>query len=185
MRRASVLWETFVMRFEEVLPRYRGRRLTASEAGEMLGVSERQFRRLCARYEEEGCAGLVDRRLGRASPRRVGAAEGAALCRLYRERYHGSNVKHFHEQLQRHHGYRLSYTFTRLALQRHGEVPVGRRRGPHRQRRPRRPLIGMMLHQDGSRHEWIPGLGRQLDLIVTMDDATSTIYSAFLVEEEG
>lgn len=183
MRRSVVLWEAYVMRFEEVLSRYRRRRLTASEAGEVLGVSERQFRRLCTRYEDEGAAGLIDRRVGRVSGRRVSAVEVSAMCRLYREQYHGFNVKHFHEHLQRDHGYRLSYTFTRLALQRDGAVATGRRRGPHRQRRPRRPMIGMLLHQDGSRHEWLPG--SLVDLIVTMDDATGTIYSAFLVEEEG
>lgn len=59
------------------------------------------------------------------------------------------------------------------------------RHGVHRRKRERRPLPGMMLHQDGSPHRWIPGLPQDLDLIVTMDDATGEIYSAFLVEEEG
>ena len=183
MRRTRMLWESFVMRFEEILSRYRKQRLTASEAGELLGMSERHFRRLRGRYEEEGAAGLADRRLGRASPRRVPAATVSAMCALYRERYRGFNAKHFHEHLQRHHDYKLSYSFTRLALQSAGEIKKTKRRGGHRQRRPRRPCVGMMVHQDGSRHEWLPG--RTIDLIVTMDDATNEIYSAFLVEEEG
>ena len=58
------------------------------------------------------------------------------------------------------------------------------RRGAHRRKRPRRPLPGMMLHQDGSRHAWLAGQPA-MDLIVTMDDATSEIYSAFLAPEEG
>jgi LmbE family N-acetylglucosaminyl deacetylase len=178
-----MLWESFVMRFEEVLSRYRRQRLTATEAGELLGVSERHFRRLCGRYEEEGVGGLADRRLGRVSPRRAPAATVSAMCELYRDRYRGFNAKHFHEHLQRHHDYKLSYTFTRLALQSAGELEKTKRRGGHRQRRPRRPCVGMMVHQDGSRHEWLPGF--MLDLIVTMDDATNEIYSAFLVEEEG
>jgi transposase len=185
MRRTPVLWETYVMRFEEVLSRYRRRRLTASEAGELLGMSERHFRRLGERYEEEGAAGLADRRLGKPSPQRTPAATVASMLALYRDRYRGFNSKHFHEHLQRHHGYKLSYTFVRLALQGAGEIKPRRGRGGHRQRRPRRPVVGMMLHQDGSSHEWIIGLGRRLDLIITLDDATSAIYAAFLVEEEG
>jgi hypothetical protein len=180
-----MLWENFVMRFEEAFSRHGKRWLTATEAGELLGISERHFRRLCGRYEEDGPAGLSDRRLGKPSPRRTPAAEVAAMCALYRSRYQGFNAKHFHEHLQRRHGYKLSYTFTRLALQRAGEIKRTRQRGGHRQRRPRRPLVGMMLHQDGSKHRWLPGIEEDLDLIVTMDDATNTIYSAFLVEEEG
>src|SRR6516162_9521704 len=59
------------------------------------------------------------------------------------------------------------------------------RRGAHRKKRVRRPLPGMLLFQDASKHRWIAALGRDLDLVVTMDDATGAIYSAFLVEEEG
>jgi Helix-turn-helix domain len=185
MRRTRMLWEVFVRRFEETYEQYRKGRLTGEEAGELLGLSGRQFRRLRRRYDEDGAAGLSDRRLGKASSRRRPAAEVAAMCALYRSRYQGFNAQHFHEHLERHHGYKLSYTFTRLALQRAGEITPTKQRGGHRQRRPRRPMVGMMLHQDGSPHRWIPALKRSFDLIVTMDDATSEIYSAFLVEEEG
>jgi hypothetical protein len=79
---------------------------------------------------------------------------------LYEERYRGFTVKHFHEQLPKRHHYKLGYTATRLALQRAGLD--GRRRGaPHRKKRPRRPMIGMMLHQDASRFGWLPGDDRQ------------------------
>lgn len=185
MRRKTKLWEVFVTRFEEAYVQYRKRRLTGEEAGELLGMSGRHFRRLRRRYDEDGPSGLADRRLGKPSSRRRPAAEVAALCALYRSCYQGFNAQHFHEHLERHHGYKLSYTFTRLALQRAGEITPTKRRGGHRQRRPRRPMVGMMLHQDGSPHRWIPALERSFDLIVTMDDATSEIYSAFLVEEEG
>ena len=56
-------------------------------------------------------------------------------------------------------------------------------RGKHRRRRERAPLPGMLLHQDGSRHEWVPG--KWWDLIVTMDDATGEHYSMFFCQEEG
>ena len=104
---------------------------------------------------------------------------------LYEERYGGFTVKHFHEQLVKRHHYKLGYTVTRLSLQGAGLVKPAPRRSAHRQKRPRRPMVGMMLHQDASRFAWLPGDERQYDLVVTLDDATSAIYSAFLVAEEG
>ena len=186
MRRASALWEVFVLRFEEAMERYRKRRLTADEAGEILGMSGRHFRRLLVRYEEEGSDGLRDRRLGKLSPRRAPAAELSRMQILYQERYRDFTVKHFHEQLQKRHNYKLGYTVTRLALQGAGLVAKEKRRGgTHRKKRERRPLPGMLLFQDGSTHRWIGALDRDVDLIVTLDDATGAIYSAILVEEEG
>jgi hypothetical protein len=186
MRRASALWEVFVLRFEEALERYRKRRLTAEEAGELLGMSGRHFRRLAVRYEEDGEAGLRDRRLGKVSPRRAPLAELTRMQILYQERYRDFTVKHFHEQLVKRHNYKLSYTVTRLALQGAGLVrPQKRRGGTHRKKRERRPLPGMLLFQDGSTHRWIGALDHDLDLVVTLDDATGAIYSALLVEEEG
>jgi hypothetical protein len=185
MRRASMLWEVFVVRFEEALERYRQRRLTADEAGELLGMSGRNFRRYAVRFDEEGVAGLRDQRLGKVSPRRAPARELARMQRLYRERYRDFTVKHFHEQLQKRHNYVLGYTVTRLSLQAAGLVAKTQRGGRHRKKRERRPLPGMLLFQDGSTHRWIPRLGHDLDLIVTLDDATGAICSAFFVAEEG
>lgn len=105
---------------------------------------------------------------------------------LYQQRYRDFTVKHFHEQLVKRHDYKLSYTVTRLALQSVGLVlPQKRRGGSHRQKRERRPLPGMLLFQDGSTHRWIGACDHDLDLVVTLDDATGAIYSAVLVEEEG
>jgi len=104
---------------------------------------------------------------------------------LYREVYADFTVKHFHEQLVRRHNYKLGYTVTRLSLQAAGLVRPAPRRSAHRKKRPRRPMVGMMLHQDASRFAWLPGDERQYDLVVTLDDATSAVYSGFLVEEEG
>jgi len=186
MRRASALWEVFVLRFEEALERYRKRRLTAEEAGDILGMSGRHFRRLLLRYEEDGPEGLRDRRLGKVSPRRAPLAELTRMQILYQERYRDFTVKHFHEQLVKRHNYKLSYTVTRLALHGAGLVrPQKRRGGTHRKKRERRPLPGMLLFQDGSTHRWIGALDHELDLVVTLDDATGAIYSAILVEEEG
>lgn len=185
MRRTAMLWEVFVSRFAEAFEQYKRRRLTGEEAGELLGMSERHFRRLCVRYEEDGIEGLRDRRIGKVSPRRAPARELERMHDLYRERYSDFTVKHFHEQLVQRHGYKLCYTVTRLSLQAAGLVTKAKRRGAHRKKRLRRPLPGMLLFQDGSTHRWIAALGRDLDLVVTLDDATGAIYSAILVEQEG
>lgn len=184
MGRARALWDIRVMRFEEVLSRHERGELTQEEAGEYLGMSGRTFRRWRSRYGEEGASGLADRRLDGGSARRAPASELARMRALYEEMYGGFTVKHFHEKLRRHHGYTLGYTVTRLALQAAGLVRVAPRRGAHRRKRPRRPMVGMMLHQDASRHAWLAG-HPPLDLVVTLDDATSEIYSAFLIDEEG
>jgi transposase len=183
MTRATVLQEVRQMRFEELYARRQQRILTMAEAGEMLGVTERTFRRWSGRYDTEGVEGLQDRRLGRPSGRAVPVDEALRMVTLYETRYTGWTVKHFHERWQTEHGGTRSYSWTKKTLQAAGHVARAPRRGAHRKKRPRKPLPGMMLHQDGSTHEWVPGC--QWDLIVTLDDATTEIYSAFFVEEEG
>ena len=183
MTRAIVLQEVRQMRFEELYARRQRRDLTMAEAAEMLGVTERTFRRWRTRYETEGIEGLEDRRLGQASARAVPVDEALQMVTLYESQYTGWTVKHFYERWQAEHGGQRSYTWTKNRLQIAGHVVRAPRRGAHRKKRPRKPLPGMMLHQDGSTHEWVPGC--QWDLIVTMDDATSNLYSAFFVEEEG
>jgi transposase len=173
------------MRFEGLLDRHERGELSQLEAAEMLGISERSFRRWRDRLREEGGPGLADRRLGKPSGRRAGVAEIARMLELYQGSYKDFTVKHFHEQLMKRHGYKLGYTVTKVHLHRAGLVKPAVKRSAHRKKRPRRSMIGMMLHQDASRHAWLPGDGRQYDLVVTLDDATSAIYSAFLVEEEG
>jgi transposase len=173
-----------MQKFRDVLSRWERKELSAMEAGELLGCSERQFRRYRHRYEEEGLAGLADKRLGKVSERRVPVDEVAWMLDEYRTHHMGWNVKHFHEHLQQRHGFGWGYSWTKAELHTAGLVERAKRRGAHRRKRPRKPCEGMMLHQDGSPYAWLAGQP-DLDLIVTMDDATSTIYSAFLVEEEG
>ena len=172
------------MRFEDVLGRSERSELSQQEAAELLGISERTFRRWRDRYQEAGPAGLEDRRLG-VSPRRAPVREIERMLGLYREQYRGFTAQHFHEQLVKRHGYKLGYTVTKLHLQRAGLMQPATKRSAHRKKRPRRPMVGMLLHQDASMHAWFPGDARKHDLVVTLDDATSAIYSAFLVEEEG
>ena len=172
------------MKVQEVILRAMAKRITWWQAAEILGISVRQMRRWRWRYEQHGYDGLLDRRRGRPSERRVPLATVETVLALYRERYFDLNVRHFHEKLREQHGSGLSYTWVKLALQGAGLVKKRRQRGPHRQRRPRRPLPGMLLHIDGSRHRWFFD-DRWYDLLVVLDDASSEIYYAQLVEQES
>ncbi len=172
-----------LMKFEEIYERTTTRVLSQSEAASILGVSERTFRRWRDRYEVSGAEGLYDRRLGRPSGRRVPVDTVMEILALFDTRYWDFTAKHFWEKLVSEHGFSHSYNWVRITLQAHGRIRPAPRRGAHRRKRERRALPGMMLHQDGSSHQWVPGLC--WDLIVTMDDATSDIYSAHFVAEEG
>ena len=171
------------MRFEEAYEGWEKGRLTQEEAALLLGVSDRTFRRYLVRYEEKGMEGLIDQRLGQVSHRCAPVDEVMALADLYSRRYRGFSVKHFYSWYRRAHGGMRSYTWVKNRLQERELVSKAPRKGAHRKRRPRAPYTGMMLHQDGSRHEWVAG--KFWDLIVTMDDATGEHYSMFFVEEEG
>ena len=172
------------MKVQEVILRAMAKKLTWWQAAEIIGISDRSMRRWHERYEEHGYDGLFDRRRGQPSPKRVPLATVEQVLGLYRDRYFDLNVQHFHEKLKAQHGIRLSYTWVKAALQGAGLVARGRKRGVHRKRRPRRPLPGMLLHIDGSRHRWFQD-ERWYDLIVILDDASSEIYYAQLVEEES
>jgi hypothetical protein len=171
------------MKFEELYARTRSRRLSQAQAAEILGISERSFRRWRDRYEADGAEGLHDRRLGRVSGNRVGVDTVMEILALFDTRYWDFTARHFYDKLVGCHDFKRSYNWVRLTLQAHGRIKPAPRRGAHRRKRPRRPVVGMMLHQDGSRHQWVDG--EWWDLIVTMEDATNEIYSAFFVAEEG
>ena len=183
MTRTQVLQEIRRMRFAEAYGGWQERRLSQEEAARLLGVCERTFRRYVDRYEDEGLDGLADKRLGQVSARRAPVDEVVRTEALYRERYDGWNVKHFHSFYRREHAGTRSYTWVKNTLQRAGLVAKAPARGRHRRRRERAPVPGMMLHQDGSTHPWVPG--QLWDLIITLDDATSEHYSMFFVEQEG
>ena len=107
------------MRSEEVYDRWEEHRLTQQEATHLLGVSERQFRRQCRRYETDGLEGLIDLRLGQISGRRAPVDEVLCLVNQYRDRYIGWSVKHFYSKYCERKEAR-SYNFVRLALQQAG-----------------------------------------------------------------
>src|SRR6202050_33759 len=172
------------MKVQDVMLQAMAKKITWWQAAEILGISDRHMRRWRERYVEQGYNGLLDRRRGQPSRRRVPVATVEKVFALYREKYFDLNVQHFHEKLQAEHGIELRYTWGKQALQGAGLVARGRKRGAHRKRRERRPLPGMLLHIDGSRHQWFQD-ERWHDLIVILDDATSEIYYAQLVEEES
>ena len=173
-----------MMKVQEVILRAMAKKITWWQAAEILGMSDRNMRRLHWRYREHGYDGLLDRRVGKPSPKRVPLAVVEQVLGLYQEKYYDLNVRHFHEKLRERHEIRLSYTWVKKALQGAGLVRRERKRGLHRRRRERRPLPGMLLHIDGSRHRWFQD-DRWYDLLVILDDASSEIYYAQLVEEES
>lgn len=173
------------MKIQEVILRAASKQILWTEAADIIGVSYRTMKRWKVRYEINGYDGIFDRRMKRPSPKRAPFQEVQTILELYRNTYQGFNVTHFHEKLQEHHGIDRGYTFVKTLLQTAGLVEKSRSRGKHRRRRPRRPLVGMMLHLDGSPHEWIPHLpGQFFDLLVLMDDATNEIYEILLADEE-
>jgi len=182
MRRTQLLQEIRKMNFENALTLWTEDRLTQAEAARLLGVCERTFRRYVLRYEDSGLDGLIDKRLAQASARKAPVDEVMALCDRYRSRHIGWNVRHFYVWYRKGGG-RRSYTWVKNQLQATRLVPKAAKRGAHRKLRERAALPGMILHQDGSTHQWVPG--QVWDLIVTMDDATNEHYSMFFVDQEG
>ena len=172
-----------VMRVQDVMLQATARKITWWQAAEILGISVRTMRRWKAKYEKKGMRVLFDGRKGKRNWRKVEAKEVEAVVSLYREQYHDFNVLHFHEKLTQEHGIHFSYTWVKNVLQGAGLVKKSRSSPKHRKRRSRKPLPGMMLHIDGSHHQWFQD-DRWYDLIVVLDDATSEIYYAQLVEDE-
>ena len=173
------------MKVQEVFTRAMSGQISWLDAAEILRWSPRTVRRWRWRYEQFGYSGLYDRRQKRPSPKRVPMKAAEKVLRLYREKYSGYNVKHFHEKLREDHEIKLSYQWVKVALQTAGLVPKGTRQEKHRLRRERRPLKGMMIFVDGSTHHWLPGSKFRQDLILFLDDADNEVYTAYLADEEG
>ena len=173
-----------MMKLQDVLLKAMAKKITWWAAAEIIGVSDRTMRRWRERFEKKGYDGLMDQRKGKPASHRVELKTVEEVLRLYREEYNDFNVRHFHEKLGAKHGIALSYTWVYKALMGAGLVGQRKKRAPHRRRRERRPLPGMLLHIDGSKHRWFQD-DRWYDLIVILDDATSEIYYAQLVEEES
>src|SRR5262252_7336442 len=171
------------MKVQEVIMRALAGQLTWIQAAEILGCSPRTIRRLRWRWERVGYDGLFDRRRHTPSPKRAPVAEVQRVLTLYRDRYQGFNVRHFHQLARREHGVRFCYAFVKKALQTAGLVARQRARGRHRRRREPRPCFGELLHLDGSRHHWLARVPEQwFTLLVVVDDAKKRILHAELWE---
>ncbi len=171
------------MKVQEVILRAISGQIHWIQAAEILGISDRQMRRWKWRYEKHGYDGLYDRRRKIPSPKRVPLETVEKVLRLYREKYFDFNMSHFYDKLRKEHNIKLSYNWIRLALQGAGLVERRQRRSPHRKRRARKPLIGMMLHMDGSPHDWF-GNGLEYDIVTISDDANNELYGIELADEE-
>lgn len=177
-------WER-TMKIQQVFSKAYYRTITWKEAAKILDVDPRTIRRWKNTVDDDGYQALLDRRRRAPSPKRAPENIRYMVTKLYRTQYHEWNVKHFHEQLKKK-GIRYSYTWTKDLLRKEGLVDKITERDKHRKKRPRKPMIGMMLHTDGSDHEWIPDLkGQRFCLIPVLDDATSEVYAAELFLEEG
>ena len=183
MSTTKLLQEIRRMKFKEAYELRSEKRITVEEAARMLCMSERNLRRYIERYEEEDIDGLNDKRLARAAHNAAPVDEVFRLTELYRKDYVGYSSSHFYDKYKQRHKGSRSYNWVRLTLQKKGIINKSKKKGSHKRKRPRQPMSGMMIHQDASTHQWIEG--GYWDLVVTMDDATNEIYSAFFVEQEG
>jgi len=169
------------MKVQDVILRAMSGELSWLQAADILGMHPRSLRRWRARLQRVGYDGLLDRRRQRPSPRLAPFEEVERILRLYRERYAGFNVRHFHQLVRRDEHVSLSYSFVKTALQRAGLVAKRRARGRHRRRREPRPCFGELLHIDGSPHAWLALCPDQRQtLIAVLDDATKRLLYAQL-----
>lgn len=185
MSYSDAAWER-AMTVQEVMLKALSGELHWFRAADILGWSPRTLRRWRERYETHGYIDLVDKRRHRPSIRRVAAPKVERLLRLYRERYQGFNVRHFHQIARREHSVTVSYSFLKDTLQAAGLVKKHRARGRHRRRREPRACFGELLHLDGSVHAWFT-----LDpearpcLIAVSDDATKRVLQAAFYPSES
>src|SRR5213593_1509799 len=174
------------MKVRDVIARAVSHEYTWLQAAEIIGVTPRTIRRWKARYERSGYDGLMDRRRGVPSPRRVPLVEVERVLCLYREKYRGFNGRHFHQTIRREHGVRLSYSFVKKALQAAGLMRKYRPRGRHRLRREPRACFGEVLHLDGSLHVWLALRPHEKQtLVAVVDDATKQLLHAQLFDGES
>ena len=171
------------MKVQEVILRAMSRKILWCEAAQILGISDRHMRRIRRMYETHGYNGLYDRRKKKPSPKRVPLEVAEKVLRLYRDKYFDFNMSHFYDKLGKEHNIQLSYNWVRLALEGAGLAKKRKRGGKHRKRRARKPLTGMMLHMDGSPHDWF-GDESEYDIVVILDDANNELYDIAIVDEE-
>lgn len=171
---------------KEILRKALAGEMTWVMAAEVLRLSPRQVRRIRTRFAAQGEAGLIDLRLGKKNGRALAPHWKDRISELYRSQYADFSALHFFEKLTSVHRIQAaSYTTVKNLLQSQGLLERNARRARHRKRRERRPMAGMLIHLDGSTHAWLGEERPNLDLLVMLDDATSEVYSAEFVAQEG
>lgn len=166
-----------------VIRQVMGQALRQREAGELLGLTTRQVRRLMQRVRLEGEAGLVHRSRGRPSNRRYPAALQARVLRLYGRYYGDFGPTLAAEQLAERHGLTLSAETVRRWLRAAGVTHFQRRARPHRTWRARQAHVGALLQMDGSHHAWFEDRGPACVLMAYIDDASSRVAARFYAYE--
>lgn len=157
MQHAPISWSCYVLenqkaRFQEAYEGWSAGRLTQAEAALFLSQCERSFRRHIEPFKTDGLGGLLDKRLSQISKRRASAAETDHVEQLYKSRFAGWNVAHFHSKYKPQLAGTRRYSWIKSVLQGAGVVKSTKRRGKHRIKLERMPLAGMMIHQDASTH---------------------------------
>ena len=159
--------------------------LPRAHAAELLGISERQVRRVLAAYRRDGAAALVHGNRGRKPRNAVPEDVAAATVILASEKYAGFNHSHLTEVLAEREGIQLSRQTVSRLLNRSGLASARQHRPPkHRVRRERMPQEGMLLQVDGSHHRWLEDRGPRFVLLLAVDDATGTVANALFRPEE-
>ena len=154
-------------------------RLTQARAGELLGLSERQVRRLVKRYRQQGDAGLIHRSRGRPSNRRLPTKLRAQAMKRMRKAYQGFGPTLAAEKLAERDGLVVSRETLRRWMIEEAIWKPRRRRAQHRQRRLRKECCGEMVQMDTSVHEWFEGRGESAVLVNMIDDATGRVFMRF------
>jgi transposase len=187
MKEGSVTLTTEEQRRLMVLNQVGSGLLSSQQAAALLGMSERQLRRLRRAYEEGGARAVAHGNRGRQPTNAVDSAIREQVVSLATGRYQGFNQQHLTEMLAEHEQIDLSRPTVHRILKAAGVVSPRRRRSPKaRRRRDRFPREGMLLQIDASPHDWLEDRGPRLSLVGAIDDATGIVpWACFRVQEDA
>ncbi len=184
VREDKVFMSVKELRQVHVIHQVMEKQLTQVEAGEVIGLSDRQVRRLLKRVRGEGDRGLVHRSRGRPSNRAIAGKVKARVMAVYGTTYADFGPTLASEKLSEREGIRISDETLRGWLLDAGVTHFQRRKRPHRQWRERKPHRGEMIQMDGSHHAWFEARGPACVLMAYIDDASNRVF-ARCYEYEG
>ena len=158
-------------------------KLTQVHAGEVIGLSDRQIRRIVKRVRVEGDRGLAHRSRGRRSNRAMDPKRKAQVMELYEGKYGDFGPTLAAEKLKERDRILISDETLRRWLLERGVEHFKRRKRPHRQWRERRAHCGELIQMDGSHHDWLEGRGPVCVLMGYIDDASNRVFARFYAYE--